>query len=67
MTNVDYMSVADFETKLRQIMLNIDFDIDHCTPVKSRKKASTLDAYTATLRQVIKDHKWAYARDLMEK
>ena len=66
-TNVDYMSVADFETKLRQIMLKAGLDIDHCTPVKSRKKTSTLDAYTATLCQVIKDHKWAYARDLMEK
>ena len=41
-TNVDYMSVADFETKLRQIMLKADLDIDHCTPVKSRKKTSTL-------------------------
>ena len=66
-TNVDYMSVADFETKLRQIMLKAGLDIDHCTPVKSRKKTSTLDAYTATLCQVIKDHKWAYARDLLEK
>ena len=66
-TNVDYMSVADFETKLRQIMLKAGLDIDHCTPVKSRKKTSTLDAYTATLCEIIKDHKWAYARDLMEK
>ena len=66
-TNVDYMSVADFEAKLRQIMLKAGLDIDHCTPVKSRKKTSTLDAYTATLCQVIKDHKWAYARDLMGK
>ena len=61
------MSVADFETKLRQIMLKAGLDIDHSTPVKNRKKTSTLDAYTATLCQVTKDHKWAYARDLMEK
>ena len=66
-TNVDYMSVADFETKLRQIMLKAGLDIDHCTPVKSRKKTSALDAYTAPLCQVIKDHKWAYARDLVGK
>ena len=61
------MSVTDFETKLRQIMLKVGLDIDHCTPVKSRKKTSALDAYIATLCQVIKDHKWAYARNLMDK
>ena len=66
-TNVNYINVADFETKLRQIMLKAGLDIDHCTPVKSRKKTGTLDAYTATLCQVIKDHKWAYAIGLMEK
>ena len=48
-------------------MLKAGLDIDHCTPVKSRKKTSTLAAYTATLCQVIKDHKWAYTRDLMGK
>ena len=65
--NVDYMSVADFETKLSQIMLKAGLDIDHCTLVKSRKKTSALDAYTAPLCQVIKDHKRAYARDFMGK
>ena len=65
--NVDYMSVADFETKLKQNMLKVGLDIDHCTPVKSRKKTSTLDAYAATLCQVIKDQKWAYASYLVQK
>ena len=61
------MSVADFETKLRQIMLKAGLDIDHCTAVKAEKKASVLDAYTATMCQIFKDHNWTYARDLMEK
>ena len=37
-THVDHMSAADFETKLRQIILKADLDIDYCTPVKSRKR-----------------------------
>ena len=56
--------MSDIDTNIRQLFIRSGLEIDQCKPINPRGKSGNLEVYTASLCQVIKDHKNQFAKDL---
>ena len=62
--DVPYSCMSDIDTNIRQLFIKSGMEINKCKPINPCHKSGNLEVYTASLCQVIKDHKNQFAKDL---